>query len=112
MLNRSKGPAVWGPRAQIDRKLYKNHMQALLKDYPNLAIRAGSVHDITFQDESTLQSGRRNLIDEGDASTSTMQRPAVAGVRLESGEVISCSQVVICTGTFLAGEIHIGTLSR
>lgn len=94
MLNRSKGPAVWGPRAQIDRKLYKSHMQATLNEYPNLSIKAGGVHDITFhttQEES--------------------EEPRVSGIRLETGEIISCSQVVICTGTFLAGEIHIGTIN-
>jgi tRNA uridine 5-carboxymethylaminomethyl modification enzyme len=90
MLNRSKGPAVWGPRAQIDRKLYKTHMQAALKSYPNLTIQTGSVHDITFSSDH-------------DGSS-----PVVSGVRLESGEILSCSQVIICTGTFLAGEIHIG----
>lgn len=87
MLNRSKGPAVWGPRAQIDRKLYKSHMQATLNNYPNLSIKAGSVHDVIFHPG---------------------EQPRVSGIRLENGEVISCSQVVICTGTFLAGEIHIG----
>lgn len=92
MLNRSKGPAVWGPRAQIDRKLYKKHMQDLLASYPNLTIRTGSVHDITFSDDS--HNGYNG--------------PTVSGIRLETGEVISCSQVIVCTGTFLAGEIHIG----
>ncbi|KIM30631.1 hypothetical protein M408DRAFT_328168 [Serendipita vermifera MAFF 305830] len=93
MLNRSKGPAVWGPRAQIDRKLYKTHMQATLNTYPNLSIKAGSVHDVSFHPPGQCESGAV---------------PRVSGIRLESGEFISCSQVVICTGTFLAGEIHIG----
>lgn len=95
MLNRSKGPAVWGPRAQIDRKLYKLHMQSALKNYPNLSLMAGTVHDLVLAEPSLDES----------------ERPRVAGVKLESGEVVSCSQVVICTGTFLAGEIHIGLRS-
>ncbi|KAF9467577.1 glucose inhibited division protein A-domain-containing protein [Collybia nuda] len=93
ILNRSKGAAVWGPRAQIDRKLYKKYMQETLHNYSNLAIRAGSVFDLVF--------------DRSDPSGSNSWGKVV-GVKLDSGEVIPCSQVVICTGTFLSGEIHIG----
>ncbi|KAK7047759.1 Mitochondrial Translation Optimization [Paramarasmius palmivorus] len=92
VLNRPKGAAVWGLRAQIDRKLYKKHMQAALAESPNLSIHAGSVFDLVF-DHSNVSNGSWGK---------------VAGVRLESGETFSCSQVVICTGTFLSGEIHIG----
>ncbi|KIP02614.1 hypothetical protein PHLGIDRAFT_130646 [Phlebiopsis gigantea 11061_1 CR5-6] len=91
MLNASKGPAVWGLRAQIDRKLYKQHMQDTLHNYPNLDIRAASVHDLIFDHTSN------------DGAWGT-----VNGVRLESGEIVRCSQAVICTGTFLSAEIHIG----
>ncbi|KAH7922233.1 glucose-inhibited division protein A, partial [Leucogyrophana mollusca] len=97
MLNRSKGAAVWGPRAQIDRALYKKNMQDIIFNYPNLSVRAASVFDLVFSH---------------DASTSSSAAPpiwgAVEGVRLDTGDVIKCSQVVICTGTFLSGEIHIG----
>ncbi|KAM5545802.1 hypothetical protein V8D89_000840 [Ganoderma adspersum] len=93
ILNRSKGAAVWSPRAQVDRKLYKKHMQTRLHSYPNLDIRAGSVFDLVL----------------GQPSMSTdFPRSEVRGVTLDSREVITCSQVVICTGTFLSGEIHIG----
>ncbi|KAI0631425.1 glucose-inhibited division protein A subfamily [Trametes polyzona] len=93
MLNRSKGAAVWSPRAQVDRKLYKKHMQEALDRYPNLDIRAGSVFDLVLGPPPISQD---------------FARSEVRGVKLDSGEVISCSQVVICTGTFLSGEIHIG----
>ncbi|KAE9394917.1 glucose-inhibited division protein A subfamily [Gymnopus androsaceus JB14] len=92
MLNRSKGAAVWGPRAQIDRKLYKKHMQAALSDYPNLDIHAGSVFDLVFDHENKAEH----------------KWGKIAGVRLDTGTVYNCTQVVICTGTFLSGEIHIG----
>ncbi|KAJ3746153.1 glucose inhibited division protein A-domain-containing protein [Lentinula detonsa] len=92
ILNRSKGAAVWGPRAQIDRKLYKRHMQAALADYPNLDIRSGSVFDLTFDHEGVANNKWGNI----------------SGVRLDTGAVVDCTQVVICTGTFLSGEIHIG----
>ncbi|MBK75931.1 MAG: tRNA uridine-5-carboxymethylaminomethyl(34) synthesis enzyme MnmG [Henriciella sp.] len=85
LLNRSKGPAVWGPRAQIDRKLYREAMQAELADYPNLTIIEDGVDDLLVQDGH------------------------VAGVVGLSGESWSSRCVVITTGTFLRGIIHRGT---
>lgn len=95
MLNTKKGPAVWGPRAQIDRKLYKKHMQEELSSYPNLSIVQGSAADIVI-DKSVDGRG------EGG------HQGKITGVRLESGEVIPTNHVVITTGTFLGGEIHVG----
>ncbi|CZT50202.1 probable mitochondrial translation optimization protein 1 [Rhynchosporium secalis] len=91
VLNRKKGPAVWGPRAQIDRELYQKYMREELERYPNLAIVQGSVADIIVTHE------------EGQ-----VPRGKITGVRLESGEIIQTNHVVITTGTFLGGEIHIG----
>jgi tRNA uridine 5-carboxymethylaminomethyl modification enzyme len=85
MLNQSKGPAVRGPRAQADRKLYRQAMQALLAEQVNLEIRAEAVADI--------------LIDT---------RGACIGVVTESGAEIGAGRVVLTTGTFLRGLIHIG----
>ncbi|KAK4223701.1 glucose inhibited division protein A-domain-containing protein [Podospora fimiseda] len=95
ILNRKKGPAVWGPRAQIDRALYKKHMREELTSYPNLSVVLGKVADIITAE----------LVDDasGDGTKSK-----ITGVRLESGEVLPTSSVVITTGTFLGGEIHIG----
>ncbi|KAL3425768.1 glucose inhibited division protein A [Phlyctema vagabunda] len=96
VLNRTKGPAVWGPRAQIDRDLYKKHMREELTDqsaYPNLSIVTGSVADIIVSHDDLVGGSPGGKI---------------TGVRLESGEVIPTSHVVITTGTFLGGEIHIG----
>lgn len=84
LLNRSKGPAVWGPRAQMDRKLYRNAMQAELADYPNLTIIEDGVEDLLTEDGQ------------------------VRGVVGLSGESWSASAVVITTGTFLKGVIHRG----
>ena len=86
MLNRSKGPAVRGPRAQADRKLYRNAIQSLLAEIPNLDIIADPVEDLLLSDD-----GRR-----------------VLGVRTGSGRDISAPSVVITTGTFLRGLIHVG----
>ncbi|KAG2113524.1 glucose inhibited division protein A-domain-containing protein [Suillus discolor] len=95
MLNASKGAAVWGPRAQVDRKIYKRHMQDILFSYTNLDVRAASVFDLVFDNSPCT-------------STSSSTWGTVTGVRLETGDVIRCPKVVICTGTFLGGEIHIG----
>ncbi|KAK0748638.1 glucose inhibited division protein A-domain-containing protein [Apiosordaria backusii] len=97
VLNRSKGPAVWGPRAQIDRALFKKHMREELTNYKNLEVVTGKVEDIIVSD-ATLTAEERA---EGAKSK-------ITGVRLESGEVLPASSVVITTGTFLGGEIHIG----
>ena len=86
ILNRSKGPAVRGPRAQADRKRYRAAMQALLGDQPNLVIRAGAAEDLVL-----------------DA------KGAIAGVATMKGEHIAAGRVVLTTGTFLRGLIHIGT---
>ncbi len=84
MLNRSKGPAVWGPRAQIDRKLYRAAMQAELATYPNLTLVEDGAEDLLIAD------GR------------------IAGVAGLSGKLYHAGRVVITTGTFLRGVIHIG----
>ena len=96
VLNRRKGPAVWGPRAQIDRALYKKYMREEIVGYKNLAIVEGSVADIILGKEGQQEKGRHGKI---------------TGVKLESGEIIPTSTVVITTGTFLGGEIHIGKCS-
>ncbi len=85
LLNRSKGPAVRGPRAQADRKLYRSAVQALLAEQSNLEIRAGAVEDLLVDANGRL-----------------------AGVRLAGGETIACKAAVLATGTFLSGLIHIG----
>jgi tRNA uridine 5-carboxymethylaminomethyl modification enzyme len=84
MLNRSKGPAVRGPRAQADRKLYRAAMQAAIEATQNLAVLEGSVEDLLF---------------EGDR---------VRGAVTAAGDEIRAEAVVITTGTFLGGVIHIG----
>ncbi|KAF3935711.1 hypothetical protein ABW19_dt0208299 [Dactylella cylindrospora] len=96
ILNRRKGPAVWGPRALIDRKLYKKFMQAELSNYPNLTVKEGAVADIIIdKNAGFVQDGEGHY---GQAS----------GIKLESGEEIYTKHIVITTGTFLSGEIHIG----
>jgi tRNA uridine 5-carboxymethylaminomethyl modification enzyme len=84
MLNRSRGPAVQGPRSQADRKLYKNAIKALLKSEKNLSIIQSTIKDLSITD---------NVID---------------GVILENEVVFLSKSVILTTGTFLGGVIHIG----
>lgn len=84
MLNRRKGPAVWGPRTQADRKLYKNAIQAQLADTKSLEI---------------IEADADGLIRDGEQITHVI---------LKDGRQIGCSAVVLTTGTFLRGLIHIG----
>ncbi len=84
MLNRKKGPAVWGPRTQADRKLYRQAVQQLLSETPNLEIIEGAVNSF-IRDSSEIK-----------------------GVHLEDGRELRASAVVLTTGTFLNGLIHIG----
>jgi tRNA uridine 5-carboxymethylaminomethyl modification enzyme len=84
LLNRRKGPAVRGPRAQADRKLYAAAMQRAILATPNLTVIEGEVDDLCFCE------GR------------------VAGAKLSDGRIIAAASVVLTTGTFLRGLIHIG----
>ncbi len=84
VLNRRKGPAVRGPRAQIDRKLYAAAMQVAIRNTENLTVIEGEADEL--------------LLNEGK----------IAGIRLGDGNEISAGAVVITTGTFLRGLIHLG----
>ena len=97
MLNASKGAAVQGPRAQIDRKIYLQEMQKVISSYENLRVLEALVEDVIITPTQTLPK------DFEGRSHGT-----VKGVILSDGSVLSCEKVVICTGTFLGGEIHIG----
>ncbi|CCE61671.1 hypothetical protein TPHA_0A05970 [Tetrapisispora phaffii CBS 4417] len=101
MLNQSKGAAVWGPRAQIDRTLYLTHMQNTLKDYPSLKLIQGKVNDIIIEP----------ILKENSLRTS-YPTSIVRGIILQDGSILKASKVVLTTGTFLSAEIHIGLESH
>src|SRR5215469_16425007 len=84
ILNASKGPAVHGPRAQADRKLYKKAVQEILSEYETLTIKEAAVEDL--------------VIDDG----------RVKGIVTGESEVIIASRIILTTGTFLSGLIHLG----
>lgn len=85
MLNETRGPAVWGPRAQADRKLYKKAMYRVLTNYPNLEILYAKVEDIEIKSSE------------------------IKAVILNNGSKIPCQKIILTTGTFLSGLIHIGS---
>jgi len=89
MLNASKGPAVRGPRAQADRKLYRQNMQKMLLDYPNLRVVGDGVEEILRD-----ASGR------------------ISGVVTATGQEYSCGALIVTTGTFLRGIIHRGMVQE
>lgn len=88
LLNRRKGPAVQGPRTQADRKLYRNAIQGFLHQESNLTIL------------------------EAEVAALEMGGGGVSGVRLSTGEAVHANAVVLTTGTFLNGLIHVGDQSR
>jgi len=86
LLNRSRGPAVRGPRTQSDRALYKEHMQKILLNYENLSVVADPVVKFLFDNNND----------------------SIIGFVCESNKQIFCKQLILTTGTFLNGLIHIG----
>ena len=86
LLNRSRGPAVQGPRTQSDRALYKEHMQKILLNYKNLSVVADPVTKFIFDENENK----------------------VIGFLCQSGKEIRCKELILTTGTFLNGLIHIG----
>jgi tRNA uridine 5-carboxymethylaminomethyl modification enzyme len=86
LLNTSRGPAVWSPRAQMDKKMYRVRMREVLEQEPNLRIKQAEVAALTIQNRS------------------------VAGVQLRDGRAIEAGAVIITTGTFLHGLAHVGEM--
>jgi tRNA uridine 5-carboxymethylaminomethyl modification enzyme len=126
LLNTSRGPAVWSPRAQCDKALYRVKMREKLESIPNLFIKQAEVVDLVIEEEGsgfsvvglndTQTSSASNLrsFPATDASPNpepTTHNPAprrVTGVKLRDGRTIAACAVIVTTGTFLNGLIHCG----
>lgn len=107
LLNTSRGPAVWSPRAQCDKALYRVRMREKLESIPNLFIKQAEVVDLVI-DEGL---GFRVEGLEGEDSLNPNPYslfPRISGVRLRDGRTIHAHAVVVTTGTFLNGLIHCG----
>ncbi len=123
LLNTSRGPAVWSPRAQCDKQAYRLKMRDVLESQPNLKIKQAEVADLILEplavspqhsgSERSFVDGRLSLAEaetsgDGERLTTTDQRQVVRGIVLRDGRRISAGAVVITTGTFLNGLIHCG----
>src|SRR2546426_1485467 len=102
LLNTSRGPAVWSPRAQADKKQYRVKMRQVLEAEPNLRIKQAEVTDLWLEDRSADVPPASGLV--SDASP----RRRVRGIRLRDGRTVETGAVVITTGTFLNGLVHCG----
>jgi len=106
LLNTSRGPAVWSPRAQCDKQAYRLKMREVLESQPNLRIKQAEVADVIL--EQAAGSGQQ----AADAETTENQvlgnENCIRGILLRDGRRVSAGAVIITTGTFLNGLIHCG----
>jgi tRNA uridine 5-carboxymethylaminomethyl modification enzyme len=96
LLNTSRGPAVWSPRAQCDKQQYRLKMRQVLESQPNLKIKQAEVAELIVED------------DNGSAAAPGCGRKTAHGIRLRDGRTVRAEAVIITTGTFLNGLIHCG----
>ncbi|HYH00049.1 MAG TPA: tRNA uridine-5-carboxymethylaminomethyl(34) synthesis enzyme MnmG [Terriglobales bacterium] len=120
LLNTSRGPAVWSPRAQCDKQQYRLKMKEVLESEPNLHVKQAEVAELIL--EESLVDSHWSLANAPDGNQATNRDPAqatndqgpatidcvVRGVRLRDGRAVRADAVVITTGTFLNGLIHCG----
>ena len=97
LLNTSRGPAVWSPRAQCDKQQYRLKMREVLESQPNLYIKQAEVAELIVEDS-------RNITDGGSERATRV----ATGIKLRDGRRVHAGAVVITTGTFLNGLIHCG----
>ena len=98
LLNTSRGPAVWSPRAQADKQRYRSKMRQVLEAEPNLRIKQAEVVEILFE----------KIEGRGDTPDSLAPLRRVGGIRLRDGRTVGARAVILTTGTFLNGLIHCG----
>jgi tRNA uridine 5-carboxymethylaminomethyl modification enzyme len=114
LLNTSRGPAVWSPRAQCDKQAYRLKMREVLESQSNLKIKQAEVADVVVE---SMVDGRSSLVGfhehEDDGAIANDKRPTtndriIRGILLRDGRRVSADAVIITTGTFLNGLIHCG----
>jgi tRNA uridine 5-carboxymethylaminomethyl modification enzyme len=109
LLNSSRGPAVWSPRAQCDKQLYRMKMREVLEGQPGLNIRQAEVVGLILDEEFSSSSENSSQVPEaGPGAPASKPRRRVLGVNLRDGRRLLAGATVITTGTFLNGLIHIG----
>jgi tRNA uridine 5-carboxymethylaminomethyl modification enzyme len=112
LLNTSRGPAVWSPRAQCDKQAYRLKMREVLESQPNLKIKQAEVADLITEQVSGFEFQLSGQAQDDRTATSPNSKPEtrnrVLGVKLRDGRTVGAQAVVITTGTFLNGLIHCG----
>jgi tRNA uridine 5-carboxymethylaminomethyl modification enzyme len=117
LLNTSRGPAVWSPRAQCDKQQYRLKMRELLESEPNLHIKQAEVAELIVEEVSSFQfqvssqtaeqvAAGGEQLETGNSKLETLS--TILGVKLRDGRTVSAQAVIITTGTFLNGLIHCG----
>src|SRR3954468_6913624 len=112
LLNTSRGPAVWSPRAQCDKQAYRLKMREVLESQPNLKIKQAEVADLITEQASVVEFQVSGQAQADGAVSSRNSKPEtrnlVLGVKLRDGRTVGAQAVIITTGTFLNGLIHCG----
>ncbi|HYM79687.1 MAG TPA: tRNA uridine-5-carboxymethylaminomethyl(34) synthesis enzyme MnmG [Candidatus Dormibacteraeota bacterium] len=117
LLNTSRGPAVWSPRAQCDKQAYRLKMREMLESQPNLKIKQAEVADLILDEASGIASAFGSRLSasgnhgarpgESESRTPEAER-RILGIKLRDGRTVGAQAVIITTGTFLNGLIHCG----
>ena len=111
LLNTSRGPAVWSPRAQCDKQAYRLKMREVLESQPNLTIKQAEVADVILGESSAVghqPSAEIEITENRELRTENSSSRICVGVSLRDGRRVSAGAVIITTGTFLYGLIHCG----
>jgi tRNA uridine 5-carboxymethylaminomethyl modification enzyme len=107
LLNTSRGPAVWSPRAQCDKQAYRLKMREVLESEPNLKIKQAEVADLIVDEASGV--GLQGFGSRPEAGSLQPEAARVCrGIKLRDGRTVGASAIIITTGTFLNGLIHCG----
>jgi tRNA uridine 5-carboxymethylaminomethyl modification enzyme len=107
LLNTSRGPAVWSPRAQCDKQQYRLKMREVLESQPNLQIKQAEVAELIVEDREHLLRQTGGTAEAAEACGAEHQK-IVRGIKLRDGRTVGAQAVILTTGTFLNGLIHCG----
>ena len=113
LLSTSRGPAVWSPRAQADKKQYRAKMRQVLESEPNLRIKQAEVVDLLLEEAPVRAHGDAPSAGAQSQEPQTLDSRSallrrVRGIRLLDGRRVGAGAVIVTTGTFLNGLIHCG----
>jgi tRNA uridine 5-carboxymethylaminomethyl modification enzyme len=108
LLNTSRGPAVWSPRAQCDKQQYRLKMREVLESEPNLHIKQAEVAELIVEEVTSSQLPVTSDPPELATSHQPLATRIVHGIKLRDGRTVGAQAVIVTTGTFLNGLIHCG----